>query len=291
MEYLVSRFLSAFLSGLILSQTGSYIQMSTRNVLASPSTLGFDGLAILWVLIFHSLLVFYGGDQNSLILFLSGIPVFIFVGWIYSRFIGNKKNIERLILIGLTFNLLVGAIFSLWQFLFLAFNKPFPVELWFGHFRFAGIETLLILLSVEALILFGHIYFKRELKLFSLGPSVARNLKLKEKELYLFFFIAISIGTFSVIALFGAFSFLGLILPFVSRKLWFKRFDLSGEFLMGAGVNAFFFMLIDVLCYYFPIYGAEIPVGLIATGLGAVSLILLLWKSSNSFEILAKSRK
>lgn len=291
MEYLISRFLSAFLTGMILSQTGSYIQMSTRNVLASPSTLGFDGLAILWVLIFHSILVFSGGDQNSLILFLSGIPMFIGVGVIYSRFMGKQKNIERLILIGLTFNLLVGAIFSLWQFLFLAFNKPFPVELWFGHFRFAGLETLLILGVVELFLLFGQFYFRREINLFSLGENISRNLKLNEAGLYRFFFIAISLGTFSVIALFGAFSFLGLILPFVARKLWFERFDLKGELLMGAGVNAFFFMLIDVLCYQFPVYGAEIPVGLIATGLGAVSLILLLWKSSNSFEILAKSRK
>lgn len=291
MDYLVSRFLSAFLTGMILSQTGSYIQMSTRNVLASPSTLGFDGLAILWVLIFHSILVFFGGEQNSLILFFSGIPVFIFVGWIYSRFMGRQKNIERLILIGLTFNLLVGAIFSLWQFLFLAFNKPFPVELWFGHFRFAGHETLLILLGVEIFILVGYFLLGKELKLFSLGENISRNLKLNEKHLYQFFFIAISVGTFAVISLFGAFSFLGLILPFVSRKLWFRRFDLPGEFLMGAAINAFFFMFIDVLCYQFPVYGAEIPVGLIATGLGAVSLILLLWKSSNSFEILAKSRK
>src|SRR5690606_16330800 len=120
MDYIIPRFLSAVLTGMILSQTGSLIQMSSRNVLASPSTLGFDGLSILWILIFHSIMLVFGYEQPVLILFLTGIPLTILIGWVYSKFIDTQKSIERLILIGLTFNLLVGAIFSFWQFLFLA---------------------------------------------------------------------------------------------------------------------------------------------------------------------------
>lgn len=291
MEYLIPRFLCAILTGAILSQTGSLIQMSTRNILASPSTLGFDGLSVLWILLFHSVLLFFGLDQPVLILFLIGVPVFVFVGWIYSGFLLRQKNIERLILIGLTFNLLVGAIFSLWQFLFLAFNLPFPIELWFGHFRFSNSEALTVLGIVELLIIGGWLFLKKEFYLFSLGKSVARNFKQNHKGLFFFLFVTVSVGTFSVISLFGAFSFLGLIFPIIARKLWFGRFDLKGEFLIGALFNGLALMTIDALCYYFPIYGAEIPVGLIATAVGAVSLIFLLWKSDRHWEILAKSQK
>lgn len=287
MEYLIPRFLCAVLTGLILSQTGSLIQMSTRNILASPSTLGFDGLSVLWILLFHSVLLFFGYDQPVLMLFLIGMPVFFLIGWIYSGFLSRQRNIERLILIGLTFNLLVGAIFSLWQFLFLAFNLPFPIELWFGHFRFANQEALIILALVEVLILGGWFLLRKEFYLFSLGKSVAQNLRLNHKAVYFFLFVVVSVGTFSVISLFGAFSFLGLIFPIVARKLWFGKFDLKGEFLIGAFLNGLSLMAIDAICYFFPIYGAEIPVGLIATAVGAVSLILLLWKS-NHWEILAK---
>lgn len=287
MEYLIPRLLSAILTGAILSQTGSLIQMSTRNILASPSTLGFDGLSVLWILFFHSILLFFGYDQPVLMLFLIGMPVFIFIGWIYSGFINRQKNIERLILIGLTFNLLVGAIFSLWQFLFLAFNLPFPIELWFGHFRFANLEALSILAVVEIFIVAGWLLLKKDFYLFSLGKSVAQNLGLNHKVLFFFLFMAVALGTFSVISLFGAFSFLGLIFPIIARKLWFGKFDLKGEFLIGALLNGLSLMLIDAVCYFFPIYGAEIPVGLIATAVGAVSLILLLWQS-NHWEILAK---
>jgi iron complex transport system permease protein len=291
MDYLIQRALCAILAGTILSQTGSLIQMSSRNVLASPSTLGFDGLSILWILIFHSLLLYFGMDLGNVWVFIAGAPVFLLVGRTYASFMRKGQKIEKLIFIGLAFNLLVGTVFSLWQFLFLAFNLPFPVELWFGHFRYADQYSLLILLLTEVLILAGWLLLKKEFAIFSLGRSVAMNLKLKQRLLYLYLFMAIAVGTFAVISIFGAFSFLGLIFPLVARKFWFKSFDLNGEFIVGGITNGIFLMIIDSLCYHFPIYGAEIPVGLIATGVGALSLILLLWKSDRRFEILANTKK
>ncbi|WP_408095369.1 iron chelate uptake ABC transporter family permease subunit [Peredibacter sp. HCB2-198] len=291
MDYLIPRFLCAFLSGAILSQTGSLIQMGTRNILASPSTLGFDGLSILWILILHSVLLLTGYEHPVTVLFLFGVPVFAIVGIFFSKFIGQSKNIERLILLGLTFNLLVGAVFSLWQFLFLAFNLPFPVELWFGHFRFANPEALGILVVLEFLILFGWWRLSKEFLLFSLGKNLASNWKLEERTVYKFLFLTVAIGTFTVISLFGAFSFMALVFPIFARKLWFKKFDLAGEFLIGGLANGLLLMAIDSACYYFPIFGAEIPVGLIATAVGALSLIFLLWTSKGPMEIVAKTKK
>lgn len=291
MEYLIPRFLCALISGVILSQCGSLIQMSSRNILASPSTLGFDGVSILWILIFHSIMLFFGLDQPVLILFGAGIPLFVFFGWYFSGFIRNQKNINRLILIGLTFNLLVGAVFSLWQFLFLAFNLPFPVELWFGHFRFANLSAMLILLMTESLFIFGWFYFRKKFFSFSLGKSISSNICQDYSSLHAFMFIFVAIGTFAVVSLFGAFSFLGLIFPIIARRFWFKKADLGGELFAGAVVNGLFLLSIDAICYYLPIYGAEVPVGLIATAVGAVSLIFLLWKSDSHLEILAKNQK
>lgn len=288
MDYLTLRFACAFFTGIILSQTGSLIQLSTRNILASPSTLGFDGLSVLWMLIFHSLLLGIGVEQGSVEVFLFGLPLFFVVGFFFSRFMLWQNKIEKLIFIGLAFNLLVGAIFSLWQFMFLAFNLPFPVELWFGHFRYSEMSSALILLFTELCILAGWLFLRRDFEVFSLGHSISRNLKIKKNLLFLFLFISIAAGTFAVVALFGAFSFLGLIFPIVARKFWFYRYDLAGELIYGAVMNGLFMIFIDSICYFFPIYGAEIPVGLIATGVGALSLILLLWKSD---QIVAKTEK
>ncbi len=192
---------------------------------------------------------------------------------------------------GLIFGLLVGAVFSLWHFLFLAFNLPFPVELWFGHFRFADLQSATFLILLELFLLAGWMIYRKEIKLFSLGPDVGANFNLKVKNLYHFIFISISLATFVIITLFGSFSFLGLIFPLISRKMWFKKFDLDGEVVVGGIVNGLLLMAVDLLCYFFPIMGAEIPVGLIATAVGALSLILILIHSDNRLEILANRQK
>jgi ABC-type Fe3+-siderophore transport system permease subunit len=133
--------------------------------------------------------------------------------------------------------------------------------------------------------------YRKKIKLFSLGPDVGANFNLKVSNLYHFIFISISLATFIIITLFGSFSFLGLIFPLISRKMWFKKFDLDGEVVVGGIVNGLVLMAVDLLCYFCPIMGAEIPVGLIATAVGALSLILILIHSDNRLEILANRQK
>lgn len=289
MTYLLIRMGCAFLTGVLLSQSGSLIQLSTRNILSSPSTLGLDGLAVLSVLLLHSLSVFFGIELHPGIIAIAGIPMAIGIGYLYPRFVGGDQKFERILLIGVTFNLLVGAIFSFWQFLFLAFNLPFPVELWFGHFRYASETGLALMLVMQMVVLFMMRKMLKELMLFSMGAQISRNWQLNQTRLFRFIFILSALITFFVIVLFGAFSFLALVFPIISRKLWFKRHDLRGELYQGAFLNGALLMVVDFLCYQFPVLGAEVPVGLIITAVGAVSLIALLWQAHKPSEIVAKT--
>jgi ABC-type Fe3+-siderophore transport system permease subunit len=283
MEYLIPRLLSSFLTGVLLSQTGSFTQIATRNQLSSPSTLGLDGVSVLIVLLLYSSFLGLGIGPSTLMLFLLGLPVILLFSSVLAS-VMQGQSIPRLIFIGIVFNLLVGAVFSIWQFLFLAFNLPFPTELWFGHFRYAGAEGSVVLVVVEVFILLGWRYFRKDFYSLSLG-SLGR---VPSKKFYSFLFFSAGAGTFAVISFFGAFSFLGLVFPFIARSLWFRKRDLSGEFILGALVNGVLMMLTDAVCYYFPIYGAEVPVGLLATIVGAVSLILLLTMRDGRFDPLAK---
>lgn len=277
MDYLLMRLLCSFFTGALLSQAGSMIQLGTRNILASPSTLGFDGLAVLWLLVFHSASLYFKLSIPVEMSLLVGIPLFIMLGIFFPRFLKGRSKFEKIILLGITFNLLVGALFSLWQFLFMAFNLPFPVELWFGHFRFSSLTALSLLVGSQLLILVGMRFFYRDLKMFSIGPVMGLNWGLNEKRLFRFIFVAVALSTLVVINLFGAFSFLALLFPILARKMWFKKWDLKGELFVGAIFNGLCLMTVDWFCYNFPIYGAEVPVGLLVTGLGAVSLIIILW--------------
>lgn len=279
----------SFLSGVILSQAGSFIQIGTRNILASPSTLGIEGLSVLWLLLVHTFALWMG--INPGILILVGIAVFACIGLFLSKFTGEEMNLDRVLFLGLTFNLFVGAIFSLWQFLFLAFNLPFPMEMWFGHFRFVEEKSIYLLLGFEFLLLWSLKRQWKNLALYSLGNIISRAHSLNSKSLYAFFFIFSVCGTYLVISLFGAFSFLGLVFPLIARKLWFSRFDLKGEILLGSLVNGLFFLVTDFICYQFPVMGAEIPVGLIASIVGAVSLVMVLLNSRRAPHFLANARK
>lgn len=291
MDYLILRLISSFVTGMLLSQGGSLIQLGTRNILASPSTLGLDGLAVLWLLIFHSISLYFNLNYSVEWSLALGIPFFILLGFLFPKLLKGRAKFERIILLGITFNLLVGAVFSLWQFLFMAFNLPFPVELWFGHFRFASFNSMLILVVAEVLMFLGILGYLKRLKMFSIGPVMTMNWGLDEKGLFRFLFVVVAVSTFIVVNLFGAFSFLGLVFPIVARKLWFKNADLKGEIFYGSVLNGICLMVVDSLCYYFPIYGAEVPVGLIVTGIGAVSLILILWTGHKTSEIVAKPKK
>ncbi len=288
MNYLLIRLGCAFFTGILLSQSGSLIQLSTRNILSSPSTLGFDGVAVLLVLLIHSLSLFLGGHLHPAVIALAGIPLALIIGYSYPRFIGGDQRFERILLIGVTFNLLVGAVFSFWQFLFLAFNLPFPVELWFGHFRFASLTNLILLLLLPITVLILLRGMLKDLMLFSFGSQLSRNWQLNQARLFKLIFVISTLITFFVIVLFGAFSFLALLFPIISRKIWFKHHDLKGELYHGAFLNGLLLMVIDFLCYQFPIMGAEVPVGLIITSAGAVSLITLLWQAHKPSEIVAK---
>ncbi len=50
-EWDMARLTTALLAGVLLSFSGSLVQLTSRNELASPSTLGMDGLAVLCVMI------------------------------------------------------------------------------------------------------------------------------------------------------------------------------------------------------------------------------------------------
>ncbi len=289
MDYLILRLLSSLLCGIILSQAGSFIQTGTRNILASPSTLGIEGLSILWLLCLHTLTLAMGLESEWWA--VSGVILFIFVGKLFSRLTGKEAKLEKVLFLGLTFNLFVGAIFSLWQFFFLAYNLPFPVEVWFGHFRYVNEKSFFLLLVFEIILLAFLSKQWRNLKLYSLGPVISRAHSVNLASLYAFFFIFSFCGSFLVISQFGAFSFLGLIFPIVARKMWFGKYDLGGEMLLGSLVNGLFFMVTDFICYQFPIMGAEVPVGLIASAVGAVSLLTLLGKSKQGPEFLANAGK
>lgn len=282
MEIELVRVLLAFLVGYFLTISGSLSQIVTQNNLASPSTLGFDGLAVICIIIgqfFVSALPYvFGIEFWSFFIFLGLFAVIFF----FKHTLKEKthlfadQNIQTLILIGLGFNLFVGAIFSVIQFLFMALNMEFPTGIWFGNLKYHSVTYLWLFLIVFILLQFFLLKIAPNLRVLSIGHEFAQGLGIKVKRVQTqSIFISLFL-TGLVISFFGVFSFLGLIFPHILRLIPFFKYNMRNELLYGGIITGLIFSAFDVACYNLDIYGTELPVGMVSSVLGSMALLVLL---------------
>lgn len=278
MSYLVYRILCSFLAGVLLTWAGSLTQLSTRNSLGSPTTLGLDGMGVLIILL-HSLVF----PHLNLKLFILG-SLLVLSSFFY--FIQKKNSSlflgKKIILLGLCFNLFVGAIFSLVQFLFISRGGDFPSELWFGQFRFSDFSWFLILFLMTLMSFLILLRYHSQLSLLSLGKKISSNFQFSEtRTVFIFLIVSLWANTW-IIAHFGVFSFLGLLFPHLLRSFEAFRTNIKREVLIGAWLTGILLVLMDQVVYWFDFKGAEIPVGLVCSVFGSALLGILLIKQARS---------
>lgn len=274
------RFICAFITGCLITQSGSFIQGVTQNPLASPATLGFQAIIVLLILIINSLGISFKLEYLSVLVGLI-IFGFTFVAFgkrkdqkIYSNQI--SQSIEKYILLGLGINLLVGAVFAIWHFFFMAMNREFPSQIWFGHFRYVDqMTTIILMVSFIGLNVFQFRYIKK-LQLLSLGDDffigLGEDIGLVQKRVIQIVYLQ----TLIIVSMFGVFSFAALIIPLILRKFVFFASSTFREVIYGGLIGGAFFSLLDVFCYNVIFYGAELPVGMLSSTIGAIVMVLLL---------------
>ncbi len=289
MEIEWARFCLALLAGAFLTLAGSLGQLVTNNSLASPSTLGMDGMAVLVVIVTQLLaLVFPLPFAHEHVSF--GILSLVFV--LSTLFLYYKRsslmvrggvNIQKFILFGLAFNLLVGAIFSVIQFMFMALNFEFPSALWFGSLKQYELGYLIPFLAIFFVVVMYLKVNVSKLEMLNLGGDFAKGLGINVggvqlSSLTLSFFLN---GV--VISYFGVFSFLGLVFPHTIRSFKVFKTNMKRELIWGPIICAFIFAVVDQFCYNNVVYGAELPVGMASSVLGSFFLIFLVLRSKVSY--------
>ncbi len=285
MEINIVRFFCAFFAGGLLSLSGSLIQGVTQNELAGPSTLGLNALIILMVLTAHGCNIFFGFnvplEYLSLGILLISIVVVVPIYKIFKKKSYKYANrfsssISFYILLGLCFNLFVGAIFSVMQFLFMTVGLEFPAELWYGNFRFTD-PKMLILLSLIALFIYVILLkLSKKLRVLSFGNDLAVALKIDVERLQKISIYISFLAVGVVTCFFGLFAFVGLICPHLLRTIPFIGRNIRKELLWGGPICALLFAFLDLLCAQCTFYGAEIPVGMISALAGTFVLLIVL---------------
>lgn len=295
MDINLIRLICSFCAGSLLSMSGTLIQGSTQNELAGPSTLGINAFVVAIILVAHGI-NFSFSSRISLEYLSLAIFFALFVLLIVSNRIkrrgqlvkyGNRlaSNMTFYILLGLGFNLFIGALFSVIQFLFMTMDLDFPAELWYGNFRFTNGVTLSWLMTVNIIVYFYGRRLSQDLRVLSFGNELAVGMrvdveKVQRRSIYL---AILAVGV--VTSLFGLFAFVGLIFPHLLRVVPYFKSNIRNELILGGPLCGVIFSILDLFCAQCDIKGAEVPVGMVSAVLGSMLLFVIL-----SLKAIAKDK-
>lgn len=284
----ILRILVSFFSGALFSVSGSLVQGVTRNDLAGPSTLGFEGVVVVLILISYAFSVNFIPLSVEMVTFLLLMLLCLILAYMLFGMKSNKTRVVRnrwnkgqmgfYLLTGLCLNLFVGALFAIIQFMTMSLNIQFPSGIWFGNFRYVTGAEAGILIGTS-LIIFGYVFkISRSLQIMAFGEDLALSYgisvgNLQKKALFISF-----IATGVVTAFFGVFAFAGLIFPHLLRSFSFFKRGLRRELLLGPILAGLSFTILDIMSSQILFLQAEIPVGMLSSLLGTLLLLLYLVK-------------
>ncbi|EAZ90643.1 FecCD family ABC transporter permease [Crocosphaera chwakensis] len=264
------RILVAWLVGVGLAIAGTITQGITRNPLAAPSIIGVNAGAVFAAV---TLLIFvpsFAMEILPIAAFLGGLIVSVliyFVAW------QNGSSPVRLILVGISFNLIITALINL-MITFGEINSVSQALLWligsvYGRTweHFMILFPWIIFSSVLAFLMAS------DLNTLQLGDDVAKGLgSTIEWQRGTLLLICVALAGASV-ATAGAVGFVGFMTPHLSRRL--VGVSHQGLLPTAALMGGLMVMLADLLgrLLFAPI---EIPCGVITAIIGAPYFIFLL---------------
>lgn len=276
------RVIVAVLCGASLSAAGVLSQGLFRNALASPSIIGTTagGAA------FASAAYVLGATSLGYWVF----PVSAFAGCFLATIIiiviaykAGDLGLENLLLCGLAISSLFSAVTSLSLSLALEEYQRLPVMM---HWLLGSIESKewgeLICASIAILLtLILTSRLTRTLDVLVLGEDVAQTLSVDIRRLQLKIIAAIALLEALSLALAGAITFVGLIVPHITRKMLGPQ---HRPLFFYSALNGATLLLLSDLIARTARAPAEIQVGVVVATLGAAFFLYLIVCRAKQFE-------
>lgn len=263
------RLLAVVLVGAALAVSGTVMQALFENPLAEPGLLGVSsgaGIALVAALLFG------GGAVSQLGLSISAILGALIVTLILLLFARRHLSSGRLLLAGIALGMICSALMT-WAVYFSSSLDLRQLIYWLmGGFSGIGWQHLWLMLSCLPVI----VWLCRQdhaLNLLALGTMPARQLGLSVGLWRNLFVIATGWLVGVSVALSGAISFVGLVIPHLLRLLGLSdhRVLLPASALAGGSVLA----AADIVARL-ALASAEVPIGVVTATLGAPVFIWLL---------------
>ena len=269
-ELRIPRVLMGVLVGATLALAGAVYQCLFENPLATPSTVGTTGGAVLGALAATILVgpaTLLGMPVLMIAAFAGAVAVTAIIALVAWR---SRARINDVLLAGIAISLAAGALSAGLKFTADMASTMRAVQWSLGNLAQVGYERVWLMLPVAVIACGIMLALTRGLAALAGGEEKALTQGADVRRLRTVGLGAGSLGLGAAVALCGPIAFVGLIVPHLVRgSLGAARHVLlPGSMLVGAG----FLVLCDVIARIL-LPGREIPVGVITAGLGAPLIV------------------
>ena len=256
--------------GAALGASGSALQALLKNPLADPFILGVSGGAALGATIALSvgLTAFLGPSVFAFLGSVAAMALVMAVG-------RSRRSPYAALLTGVVFNSFAAAAITCIKTL-VSPDRVGEILYWLaGSLGYEPPRTLALAAALQAVCLAMLWRQSGRLNLLSLGDEAAASLGVPVDRTRTLVLLAASLSVAGAVALSGLVGFVGLIVPHLLRLVLGpdQRLLVPASALLGAA----FLMLSDLLTrMLFPLFHAELPVGVVTAVLGGPLFLVLL---------------
>nr|WP_263314551.1 iron ABC transporter permease [Mammaliicoccus sp. Marseille-Q6498] len=272
------RVLLAIVTGAALGIAGCVLQFITKNPLASPDVIGISQGANVGSLFF---LIILTTSSEALLLPMAYQPIFSMLGAFIVTFLlyilALRKNYkrDRLILIGISFNILCHAVV---MFLILTSNKrSTQAQIWItGSVHQAEYNQVIIIGIVLLIVMSLLLYYARSFDIHYLGRNLSYALGNQYQYISIIALVSMSILIGISMSYVGGIQFVGLIAPHIAMKMGAQQFRY--RMLYSSMIGAMILLYSDLIgrTLFLP---KEIPAGIFTALIGSPFFLYLLLKS------------
>lgn len=269
------RVLNSMIVGSSLSCSGLVLQSLLRNNLAEPGLLGISSGAALGAILLFILPMTLPFLLITPIAFIFAIATTFIIFYFAKGFECNASNFistNKIILTGIAISALISSVNGF--LLLISGSSVTQILYWLnGGLSGRGWNEFFMGIIFVAAGISGSLLISKELNVLNLGEELSIALGLNIKRVQKLSIIISSLLAASAVSIAGIISFVGLIIPNVSRLLIGNdyRYTIPCTIILGA-----LFLVVSDTIARVVISPAEIPVGVVTSFIGAPVFIWLL---------------
>ncbi len=256
--------------GAALSISGATLQGVSRNPLVGPEILGVSAGAGFGAAL--AIVFFDNGVTIQALAFLFGL-VAVLITYLVSTYLKSYGNSTlTLILAGIAISAFFSALIGVMKYVADPYEKLPTIVFWLlGSFSAVTWSDVINLLPMALGILI-MLLLRWRVNVLSLGEEEARSVGINYTRTRIILIVAATLATASSVAICGIISWIGLIVPHITRKIVGSDHRILIPATLSLG--SIFMVACDTLAR--TMYTFEVPIGIISSLIGAPLFIILL---------------